>query len=216
MCPDRRADPLVGSTTRRSTRSAGAAGGEGPSGTSLGLVSTEGRSVSDQPHDDDGTPPAPPAPGSTPWSAPETWGAHTAPSYAGIGKRFLARVLDGLIVGIPLGVLLLVVLGWEADDVAYSILIAIVNVAYFVGLESTQGATLGKRLLGLSVAAESGGNLTPEAAFRRNWWLLLGLLPLIGGLASLGVTIYILVTISSDERNRGWHDKLAGAVVLDR
>ncbi|MBW3619081.1 MAG: RDD family protein [Actinobacteria bacterium] len=133
-----------------------------------------------------------------------------------MGKRFGARIIDALIVGIPVGILLLLVLDLDARGIVYSALAAVANLAYFVWLESSQGGTLGKRMLGMSVASEAGVNLTAEQSFKRNWWLLLGVIPVIGPLASLGVTIYIAVTISSDDRNQGFHDKMADALVLDR
>lgn len=168
-------------------------------------------------HDDAAaTSPPPPPPGPSPSGAPQEWTAGAAAASAGLPKRFLARVIDALVVGIPLGIVLIVVADLDATRAAYAIITAIVNLGYFVLLESSQGATLGKRMLGMSVRADGGATPTTEQAFRRNWWLLLGLVPLIGGLASLAVTIYIAITIASDERNRGWHDKLADAVVLDR
>lgn len=175
--------------------------------------------------DDDGSvpPPAPPgssspppSSGAAPGASSGSWSAGTTAAKAGLAKRFAARVVDGLIVGIPLGLLLIFGMGLDASGPTYSVLTAVVNLAYFVFLESSQGGTLGKRLLGLSVAATGGGHVSVEQAFKRNWWLLLGIVPVIGPLASLGVTIYIAATITSDDQNRGFHDKMADALVLDR
>lgn len=180
--------------------------------------------------DDRGAPPPPPSPSASPADpgpppgspsgsagAPsEAWGAGPAAPPAGLAKRFAARVVDGLILGIPLGLILIFGMGLDPSGPTYAVLTAAVNLAYFVFLESSHGGTPGKRLLGMSVASTVDGNLTVEQAFKRNWWLLLGVLPVIGPLASLGVTIYIAITISGDERNQGFHDKMGNALVLDR
>lgn len=190
-------------------------------------MSNDTPSWSGDDHGSEPPPPPPPPPPAGPssgtgsgdpsWSAPsEAWSPGPAANYGSLPKRFLARVLDGIIIGIPLGLLLIFGLGLAADGIAYAILTAVANLAYFMFLESSQGATLGKRILGMSVVGTGGGTLSPERSFRRNWWLLLGIVPVIGPLASLGVTIYIAVTIAGDERNQGFHDKLADALVLDR
>lgn len=184
--------------------------------------------------DDTGAAPPPPPPSPSP-SEPGTpsavphagadersWGAPSEPWTTGqtkpasLAKRFGARIIDGLVVGVPLGILLIFGMGFDPSGVVYTVLTSVINLAYFVLLESSQGGTLGKRLLGMTVTATTGGNLSTDAAFKRNWWLLLSVVPIIGPLASLGVTIYIAITISGDERNQGFHDKLADAVVLDR
>lgn len=185
--------------------------------------------------DDAGTAPPPPPPSSSPPPPPpppppsdsgatdrpaESWGAGAAPDTvapdtAGLGKRFLARIIDGLIVAIPLGIILFA-MGVDTTGFVYALVSAVASLAYFVLLESSQGATLGKRMLGMSVASTQGAKLTTEQAFKRNWWLLLSIIPFqIGSLASLAVAIYIAVTISSDPQNRGFHDKMGDAMVLE-
>jgi uncharacterized RDD family membrane protein YckC len=180
--------------------------------------------LSDQtsgPDDRPNQPPPPPPPPPAGFSADAAVGgdADRSPAgdqrYGGVLKRFGARILDGLIVGIPLA-LIMFAIGLDLAGYLWSLVTTLVTLGYFVFLESSQQGTLGKRILGMSVVAESGQSLTPEASLRRNWWLLLGLIPFVGGLASLGVAIYIAVTISSDARNQGFHDKMADAVVLDR
>ena len=101
-----------------------------------------------------------------------------------------------------------------------SVVSALVGFGYFVYLETSEGATFGKKIVNLRVAGENGASpISTDASFRRNWWLLLGLLspiPIIGllaSLASLGIAIAIGVTISSDDRNQGFHDKMAATTV---
>lgn len=100
---------------------------------------------------------------------------------------------------------------------------AIAGFAYFVLLETSNGATLGKQVLGLRVVGESGAApVATEASARRNAWMLIGILsgiPVVGflaSLASLGIVIAIAVTLNGDARKQGVHDKFGGTLVLDR
>jgi len=146
-----------------------------------------------------------------------------AGAYGGLFKRFVARVVDGLLVGLTVTVLFAVIPGVGTRGFVYGVVSTAASFGYFVYLESSRGGTLGKQLLGLRVVGLAGGSpITPEASARRNAWILLGLLsglPLIGflaGLASLGIVIAIAVTISSDPRNQGLHDRFGGTLVLER
>lgn len=143
--------------------------------------------------------------------------------YGGLGKRFLARIIDALIVGIPVSIILSVIPGLRPGGIIGTALSSAAAFAYFIFLETSQGATFGKKVLSMSVAEESGtAPISMDASIKRNWWLLIGALggiPIIGlitSLASLIIVIVIAVTISSDSRNQGWHDKMGGTLVLDR
>lgn len=134
--------------------------------------------------------------------------------------RFLGRLIDAFVVGIPMAILFMVIPGVGLGGLVYNLVVSVAGFAYFVYMESSTGATVGKKLLNMQVVDASGGLLSMEASARRNWWLLIGILggiPFIGflaSLASLAVAIYIAVTISGDANNRGWHDKLADAGVV--
>lgn len=143
--------------------------------------------------------------------------------YGGVWKRFGARIIDGLIVGIPVAILLAVLPGLGTGGLIGTALSALAGFAYFVFMETSSGATLGKRLLGMSVVGVGGESpISADASARRNAWMLLGLLggvPLLGllaSLASLGIAIAIAVTISSDNRNQGLHDKFGSTLVVER
>lgn len=154
----------------------------------------------------------PPAGGPTP-------GGQVPTATATLWVRIGARLLDVLIIGIPLSIVLALfgfgafggfgIEGW-ISGVVYSLL----WFGYFVWLESSQGATLGKKLLNLRVVQADGTHPTPEQAAKRNIWMLLGLIPLVGGLLSLAAVIIIIVTISSNPDNRGYHDTFAGTAVM--
>lgn len=156
----------------------------------------------------------PPPPGSTPGPP-----AGTASGTADIGVRIGARLLDVLLVGIPASIVL-VVTGLAAGGLTGmsgyvpSLVYSLLWFGYFVLMESQTGATVGKKLLNLRVVTADGRFPSLEAAAKRNVWMLLGLIPLIGGLLSLAALIAIIVTVSNDPDNRGKHDEFAGTGVV--
>lgn len=138
---------------------------------------------------------------------------------ASLGARIGARLLDILIVAIPASILL-GILGFgtygmfDTGSWVGSAITSVLWFAYFVFMESSRGATIGKQVLNLKVISASGAPPSTEEAAKRNIWMLFGLVPLIGGIASLVAVIVIMVTISSDQHNRGYHDTFAGTAVM--
>lgn len=133
--------------------------------------------------------------------------------------RLGARIIDGLIVAVPMGILNALVIfssGSGVLSLILSVLTGVIAFGYFTYLESTQGATFGKKLLGLSVVGPNGGNPTMEEAAKRNAFVALQILngiPFLGllaSLASLAAYIGIAVTIEQDGNKQGFHDKFAG------
>ena len=133
----------------------------------------------------------------------------------GLGVRFLARLVDGLIfvvVNIALALIL-------RNSLVAGLIGSILYLVYYVYMESSRGHTIGKQVFKLRVYGASGGTPTVEEALRRNSWAALSILsivPILGiltGLAELVAVIAIAVTISSDPLNRGWHDKFGNTSV---
>jgi uncharacterized RDD family membrane protein YckC len=82
---------------------------------------------------------------------------------------------------------------------------------YFVAFEVTQGRTLGKRLLGLSVRGPGGApKPTLQQSAIRNAFTVLPVLPFIGGFLGVIAMIVIAVTINSSPTKQGKHDEMAG------
>src|SRR5690349_24912742 len=99
----------------------------------------------------------------------------------GVGRRAVAVIIDSI---------LLMVVGWALAAVmggtsstgfnlsgAPALLFFLVAFGYFVVMEKTQGATLGKKLMGLRVVREGGGSMDWGAVIIRN------LLRIIDGIA---------------------------------
>jgi uncharacterized RDD family membrane protein YckC len=100
---------------------------------------------------------------------------------AGIALRFVAVLLDGIIVFFPLGILVALLTGGgysergdgyanagvEIGGAQFWWLVAL-GVAYYIVCEAATGATLGKRIVGIRVVGEDGEHVTLGAAVIRN------------------------------------------------
>lgn len=162
-------------------------------------------------------PPLPPAP-----PAPSGAGAP-----ADVGPRFVARLIDGILLGIVSSVIIVplafstAAVGGFGGSMGFnfrfsgagfllSVISAAIAIAYFTLMESSMGQTVGKMLMGLRTEGPSGGKPTTEQALKRNGWYALSVIPFLGGLAQLAIAIYIAVTISNSANKVGWHDTFAG------
>ena len=128
----------------------------------------------------------------------------------GLGARFGARVIDGFLVGI-LSFLIALLFGASSNIMVTGLFTGLLTFIYFVALEVTQGKSLGKKLLGLSVRG-AGGAAKPDfkQSAIRNSWTLLPIVPYVGGLLGVIAIIVIAVTISNSPTKQGKHDELAG------
>lgn len=171
-------------------------------------------------------PPAPPTPEQLPYQQtihpqPQYGGqqyGHHQPAFGVPGKlwpRFAARVIDTLIVVLPLGILLNFVLvpnlaGFGGVALSYALIFA-ATLVYYVLMEMKTGATLGKKILGLKVVAPNGApTVPPLASLKRNAYLAVSIIPCLGWVAGVALTIYMGATLDKDPNKQGWHDKLAG------
>ncbi len=156
-----------------------------------------------------------------PQSAPESGWAPPTPTrsgpmagvhYAGFWVRFLAFVLDAIILGVISAALTPIVgsqvtitgstytINYTAN--AYSALIGLV---YFVGLWSWRGQTIGMIPFGMQVVGVADGKkIDPLRAILRYVGFIIAAIPLLLG----------LVWAAFDARKQGWHDKIAGTVVI--
>ena len=169
-------------------------------------------------------PQMPPPPSIAPYQQPAA-GQYT---YAGFWVRLIARLLDSLIVGLPLAVLLgliAVAAGavagtssnsgqgtqtaagavFSAIFILFYLVAIVVGVGYWVYFWGTSGQTFGMRVLKLRlVDAATGGPIgIPRALVR---WLM----TIVNSWACYLGWIWV----AFDPRKQGWHDKVANSVVL--
>ncbi|CAN5770850.1 hypothetical protein BH23ACT5_BH23ACT5_02730 [soil metagenome] len=153
-------------------------------------------------------------------------------SPADLGTRFLARLIDGILLAIVGAVILVPLIigamfagantgfnpfgGFGISSIVGAIITAALYVGYFAFMESRTGQTVGKMVLGLKTIGPDGNNPTIEQAIKRNAWMALSIIPVLGGLAQLAAAIYIAVTINSSPTNTGWHDEFADGTSVIR
>ncbi|GHE93167.1 RDD family protein [Amycolatopsis deserti] len=146
---------------------------------------------------------------------------HTPPLVlATMGSRFLARVVDGLIIGVPLTILVLIlqlaVLAGDPDTwwifFLFLPLTSLSVLVYEGTMLATRGATVGKNVAGIRVVTEQsagqpGAGIGGGPAFTRLATMVLpGLIPCIGGLVEL---LVVLSPFFDEQARQGWHDKAA-------
>jgi uncharacterized RDD family membrane protein YckC len=137
--------------------------------------------------------------------------------YATLGERFLAVLIDTIILGvvtaiilIPLGIIALIgsqlgsPIGWIFG--VPQLLWFVTWVLYFTYFESTSGQTIGKRAMSIKVVDESGGSVDMGRMLVRN------ILRIIDWLPFLYIIGFILFATSSKNQRLG--DLVAKTIVI--
>ena len=183
----------------------------------------------------------------TPQSPPGAGFARPGPApglvYASFGLRFVALVIDFVIVGIISGVFAVVIgagfvglygtdwfrgsfmhfdwttFDWGRTWLIYALLQAVVSGLYFVGSWRTWNATPGQRIFDLQVRnAADGAPLGQEQGLKR--WALITV-PIITSIPGLGLLVFLYqlflaYTTWVDPARQGFHDKQCHTVVVQR
>jgi uncharacterized RDD family membrane protein YckC len=136
-------------------------------------------------------------------------GAHGQPG--DLVTRFLARLIDGILVGIVAFFLSLFLFDPEYQFLITGLFTGVLTFGYFVLFEVNYGATPGKKLLGLAVHGPDGASKPDyKQSAIRNSFNLLAVVPYLGGLLALIAEVVIAVTINASPTKQGKHDELAG------
>jgi len=148
--------------------------------------------------------------------------------FAGFWRRFIAFSIDNTIIIIIFSVLSIIaatayVLGaissnsdaWIVDltDPTSSLSIMFISCTlyfvtilfYFTYFHGTTGRTPGKMLLGLQVVSADGTMITFGTAFLRTVGYFISFIYFLG-----------FIWAAFDKKKQGWHDKIAGTVVIIR
>jgi uncharacterized RDD family membrane protein YckC len=170
-------------------------------------------------------PPVAPTPAYT-WDQPaEPAGPAPGVRFAGHAGRLVAYIVDGIILGVVTTVLALVAVavigigvsstgdgsgtvsgGSVAASLLILLIVFIVSIGYFPFFWARSGSTPGMRLFRLRVVRDKdGGSIGAGTAILR----------LIGLWISFAVFYLGVIWILIDSRRRGWHDLLAGTVVIE-
>jgi len=130
-------------------------------------------------------------------------------SYAGFWKRVAATLLDGIIVGIPLAIILVIL--FPGDDLTTTLQSTGVSFAiqllYKSLMESSaKQGTLGKMIVGIQVTDLFGQRISFGRAVGRYFASMLSSLTLMIGYMLAGWT----------SRKQALHDMIAGTLVIDK
>ena len=122
-------------------------------------------------------------------------------SYAGFWERFVASLIDGLILFV-----VNFALGLVIKNVFFGLgLNTVIQILYFTYFESSlKQATIGKQLMNMKVVDKNGDRLTPAGALIRSLSKFISALILMIG--------YIMAAF--DARKQSLHDKIAGTFVV--
>ncbi len=146
--------------------------------------------------------------------------------FAGFWRRLLAYTIDNIIIGMIFSFLSLVILAgyifgslsandrsWIAElthpsrlsfmTLLETILLIAISIFYFTFFHGVKGRTPGKMLLGLQVLSTEGTPLGFGIAFLRSVGYM------VSSILCLG-----FIWAAFDRRKQGWHDKIAGTVVI--
>ena len=159
---------------------------------------------------------AAPSPDAAP--SAQTSAASSTMEYAGLGRRFAAHLVDGIIcmlVYIVIGSMVASRTGGMTDDgfsmegapaLVAILLTFLITLAYFTVLESTRsGKTLGKLMAGIRVADVNGGKASFGQTLMRN------ILRLVDFLVFYIVGIVLIIM---SDKNQRLGDRVADTVVL--
>ena len=120
---------------------------------------------------------------------------------ASVVTRFIALVIDGIILAIIGGILAALTGRAELGSIA-SFVIGVIYQIYF--LTQQNGQTPGKRVMGIRVVKVNGAPLSAaDAIIRYIGYYINSIVILLGWIWAL-----------FDAEKQGWHDKLAGTYVV--
>ena len=135
----------------------------------------------------------------------------------GFGPRLAATLIDSAMVGF-LGFVLAFILGFIAIftnmvnpgqvngvlDLLTVLCLLFFSIFYYIGFWTTDGQTMGKTIIGLKVIRTDGTQLSVGRA----------LLRYIGYIVSASLFSIGFLWAAFDPKRQGWHDKLAGTLVV--
>ncbi len=132
------------------------------------------------------------------------------------GTRAGMAIVDCIIAAIVAGPVYALGGGTDSTFVAY-MLSALVLVSYYIGFEVLLGATPAKFIFGYKVRdVTTGASLSWEQSFKRNWWRVVYIVPVVGWLISFISAIVVFTSIGPASQMQGSQDRLANAEVVRR
>ena len=127
-------------------------------------------------------------------------------NYAGVGTRFIALLIDAIILWVVQVIISMVLSQLLRDNVGLTLLINLaISVGYFVVYQESQGQTLGKKVMKIKVVDAQGKKPTMMTFFLRE---------IIGKFVS-GIILGIGYLMAFwDGNKQALHDKIASTYVV--
>lgn len=117
--------------------------------------------------------------------------------YVGFLRRLVAAFIDFIIVGIPQTMI-------KNSDLSFIIGMGI-SILYFVWMNGTYGATIGKMIIHAKIVKENGKKISYSDALVRE----------LASFLSFFVLLLGYLNIIWDKHKQGWHDKIAKTIVIN-
>lgn len=143
-------------------------------------------------------------------------------------QRLVARIIDLMLVGLPLALVAQAALPRRTAEVVESVGLAALVLIYDTVLHARYGRTVGKRLVGIKVVPlvalgeldELGEEtVRPEKALARAAVFALPMaarpVPLLGLAAGVCWVAGVALVLRRDQERRALHDRLAGTIVVN-
>ena len=133
---------------------------------------------------------------------------NTEVEYATFLERFLAILIDAVLLGFVGGFLGMFFGNFNGESGFYSPFSSVIGWVYFVFMDVKYGGTVGKMVLGLRVQdAVTGNNVD---------WIQAILREIVGKFISGLVLALGYFAVIWDKNRQGWHDKIAKTVVVKK
>jgi uncharacterized RDD family membrane protein YckC len=119
--------------------------------------------------------------------------------YAGFWLRFVAYIIDGILLGI-----ISIILVFVTPYSIYSWLMGVITLVYYIGCWTWWGQTPGKMAMGVKIVTSEGKPISLGRAIVRYFGYIVS-----------GIILYIgYFMIGWDSKKQGLHDKIAGTYVV--
>jgi uncharacterized RDD family membrane protein YckC len=160
-------------------------------------------------------PPAPPPAAPQPaWAPPpQPAGPAAGLRYAGFWVRVVAFILDGIVIGVVSGALgpllgqtaVTIENGVYTIDYTTTALSGLIGLLYWVGFWAWRGQSPGMIPFNMRIVMADDGSKVD---------VVRSLLRYVGLIISFAVLFIGVIWVGFDKRKQGWHDKIAGTVVV--
>jgi len=122
----------------------------------------------------------------------------------GVGPRIVAGIIDTIILMVVIVPLVL----FGGQGLGTQLVISLIGIAYFIVMEATQGATIGKKVMGLKVVKKDGSAISWQESVIRN------LLRIVDGLPAFYIVGIVCIALTPNKQRVG--DMAANTLVVKK